>query len=322
MPIDILSINPTTISRDLKGKYICLFGKPKVGKTTFAVQAPNNLLLAFEKGYNALSGIKPVDIEKWSDFKLVLKQLEKTEAKAIYDTISIDTVGIMWEMCEQFICAQAGVQKIGDIPWGAGYAACKKEFESCLRKITMMGYGLIIIAHVDTRIEKTANDSEVEIIGPAIPKRAYAVVNQLVDIIGYIGVDYDDNGESRRTLYTRSTPTVMAGSRFPHLPAKIPFGYKELTDALVNAIEQSGKLDGAIIVDEREVGSDEIARPFEEVQADARDIWTRLVDKDPNNAQKILKIVEQVMGRKAKLSEVTEEQQDLLELIIMEMKTL
>ena len=104
--IDILNLQPTTISRDLKGKYICIYGKPKVGKTTFAVQAPRNLLLAFEKGYNALSGIKAQDINKWSDFKIVLRQLETEEAKAIYDTISIDTVGVMWDKCEEYICAQ------------------------------------------------------------------------------------------------------------------------------------------------------------------------------------------------------------------------
>jgi hypothetical protein len=52
------------------------------------------------------------------DFKLVLRQLEKPEAREMYDTITIDTVGIAWEMCEQYICAQNGVQKIGDIAWG------------------------------------------------------------------------------------------------------------------------------------------------------------------------------------------------------------
>lgn len=52
------------------------------------------------------------------DFKLVLRQLEKTEAQAMYDTISIDTVTIAWDLCEMYICAQHGVQKISDIPWG------------------------------------------------------------------------------------------------------------------------------------------------------------------------------------------------------------
>ena len=29
MSIDILNLSPTTISRDLKGKYICIYGLPK-----------------------------------------------------------------------------------------------------------------------------------------------------------------------------------------------------------------------------------------------------------------------------------------------------
>lgn len=96
MAIDILNIQPTTISRDLKGKYICLFGNAKVGKTTFACNAPQNLLLAFEKGYNGISGVKAVDINKWSDLKTVLRQLEKKEAQEMYNTVTIDTVGLMW----------------------------------------------------------------------------------------------------------------------------------------------------------------------------------------------------------------------------------
>lgn len=293
----------------------------KVGKTTFAAQAPNNLLLAFEKGYNAISGIKAQDINRWADFKMVLKQLERPEAQEMYDTVTIDTVGIMWEMCEQYICAQNGVQKIGDIPWGGGYSLCKKEFESCLRKITMLGYGLIIIAHVDRRIEKKDDESEIEIVSPAIPKRASEIVNQLVDIIGYIDVVYDDDGNSKRILCTRSTPTVMAGSRFPYLPPKIPFGYKELTNAVADAIEKSEKLDGAVIVDSVERTEDD-ERSFEEVQDEGRVLWTKLVEANPANAQRVMKIVENIFGRQMKLSEIQEDQKDLFELVIAEMKTL
>lgn len=293
----------------------------KVGKTTFAAQAPNNLLLAFEKGYNAISGIKAQDINRWADFKMVLKQLERPEAQEMYDTVTIDTVGIMWEMCEQYICAQNQVTSIGDIPWGKGYSLCKREFESCLRKITMLGYGLIIIAHVDKRIEKKDDESEIEIVSPAIPKRAYEIVNQLVDIIGYIDVVYDDDGSSKRILCTRSTPTVMAGSRFPYLPPKIPFGYKELTNAVADAIEKSEKLDGAIIVDSVERTEDD-ERSFEEVQNEGRVLWTKLVEANPTNAQRVMKIVENIFGRQMKLSEIQEDQKDLFELVIAEMKTL
>ena len=53
--IDLLNLEPTKISKDLKGKYILIYGRPKIGKTTLASEFPKNLLLAFEPGYNALN---------------------------------------------------------------------------------------------------------------------------------------------------------------------------------------------------------------------------------------------------------------------------
>ena len=320
MAIDILNIEPTVISRDLKGKFVCIYSLPKVGKTSMACQFPKNLLCGFEHGWNALAGIKPIEITRWSDFKLVLRQLEKPEAKAMYDTVTLDTVGIAWQMCEDFICAQHGVQKIADISWGGGYTACKREFESCLRKITQLGYGLVIIAHVDKRIEKTADDSEIEILGPAIPKRAYDIVNQLVDIIGYIDVTWDEEGNSERWLYTRKTPTVMAGSRFKYLAPKIKFGYDELVAAISDAIEKSEKLDGAKVVDKVEKVTIKEEMSFKEIREEASQLWSKLVEANKDNSIAILKKVEMVFGRPIKLSEITEDQTDLFYLVLLDMR--
>ena len=317
--IDILSIKPTVISRDLKGKYLLIYGKPKTGKTTMASRFPKNLLIAFEKGYNAIDGIKAVDINKWSEFRQVLRQLEKPEAQAMYDTITIDTTTIAYEMCEQFVCSQNGVQSIRDIPWGQGWTLVKKEFETCLRKITMLGYGLVLISHIETRKEKTADDSEIEILAPSMPKRCYEVVNQIVDIIGYIATEWDDDGNSHRWLYTRQTPTVMAGSRFPYLAPKIKLGYDELVAAINEAIDKQRDIDGATVVDKIEKKQEE-ELSFEEIRDEAQKIWAKLVNADPANAEKVLKKVEIIFGRKLKLSEITEDQKEPFFLVLLEMR--
>lgn len=118
MAIDLLNIQPTTISRDLRDKFILLYGLEKAGKTSWAARIPNNLLLATEKGYNAIAGVSAIDITKWSEFKIVLKQLEKEEVKQKYQTVTIDTIAILYNLCEKHICAQHNVASIGDIPWG------------------------------------------------------------------------------------------------------------------------------------------------------------------------------------------------------------
>lgn len=322
--IDILNIQPSVISRDLRGKYVLLYGKPKSGKTTAACSFPRSLLLAFEKGYNAIGGVKAADMTKWSDLKLVMRQLNTPQAKEMYETIIIDTVTIAFQACEDYICAQNGVQKINEVPWGGGYTALKKEFESTLRQITQMGYGLVLICHNSTRIEKTADGSDVEIISPELPKRAAEICNGLVDIIGYIGNEWV-NGESKRWLYTRETPTLFAGSRYKYLAAKIPFGYQSLVDAVADAIEMEQKNDGITVVDHVEVKHQE-ALDYDKVRAEAMEIWTKMVtdggERAEDNAKRILARAEKIFGRQIKLSEITENQVDLFALLVLEMKDL
>ena len=97
-----------------------------MGKTTTASKFPNSLLLAFEKGYNALAGVYAQPINSWSEFRKVLRQLKDESVKEKFSTIIIDTLDIAYDYCEKYICANAprskeqgggfGVDSISDIP--------------------------------------------------------------------------------------------------------------------------------------------------------------------------------------------------------------
>lgn len=325
MAIDILSIEPSVISKDLKGKYICIYGSEKVGKTTFGAKLPKALFCNFEIGTNFIAGVRAINITRWTDFKIVLRQLEKEEAKDTYDTVVIDTVGQAYTLCETFTCAQHGVQKLGDVPYGAAYADCKKEFEAALRKITMMGYGICLICHSECKKIDGPNDTVIETYAPAMPARAADVVNRLVDIIAYIDVQYDENGNSNRSFITRRTPTIMAGSRLPYLPERIPFSYDNLVEAIDEAIEKQQNLDGAtVVVDAIERSSISEELNYDQVRDKAFELWVKLVgqgeDANAEIAQKILKKVEMIFNRPMKLSEITEDQVDLFNLVVLEME--
>jgi len=66
-----------------------------MGKTTMATKFPNHLLLAFEKGYNAIPGAMAQPINTWGEFKKVLLQLKKPEVKEKFETIIIDTASVI-----------------------------------------------------------------------------------------------------------------------------------------------------------------------------------------------------------------------------------
>ena len=168
MAIDILNLEPSVISRDLKGKYVLVYSQPKVGKTSFAASFPRNLLLAFEKGYNALPGVMAQDVTTWGEMKQVVRELKKPEVKERYKSLIIDTADIAADCCQKYICNQLGIENIGDGGWATnGWAKVKREWEQTFRTVTMEGYALVFISHKKDKTFKRKDGTEYNQIVPS-----------------------------------------------------------------------------------------------------------------------------------------------------------
>lgn len=325
--IDLLKLQPVTINKDLKGKYILIYGQPKIGKTTLAAQFPKNLLLAFEPGYNALNNKMVQPITKWADFRVVLRQLEKEEVKERYDTITIDTADIAWDYCEKYICAsnttEAGEtpKALGDIPWGKGYDLCKKEYDSALRKIATLGYGLVIISHEATKNLKNEKGEEYQRFTPTLVERPKLIVNRLVDIIAYLRFSSEDN---KRYIYTRGNEKFEAGSRFPLLAPRIEMTYDNLVEELYTAIEAQARIDNTELTQENDGNAFfKQERDFAEVINEAKEVFKRLLEEDKEkNGILTNQILVKIFGKPTKLSEATPDQQELVEIVLDEWKAL
>ena len=331
MAVDIFSIKPTHINRDLSAKYLLLYSKPKVGKTSFAAQLKRNLFLATEIGYNAIDGITALPIAKWSDFRAAVKQLKDPRARELYDTVTIDTISILADLCEKYVCAREGVDKINLVPYGQGWKMVAKELQESLREITLSGLGLILICHSKEKASPytDAEGNAITSVEPDLSKNVYGVCNAVCDLIAYIGVEFDSSGRAQRWLYTRQTPTIFAGTRWKYLDEKIPFGYEELVDAIGRAIKKQVEMDGATVVDHVENTNVMVQRPFEEVIADAKNIWMTYLDsvKTEEEKEQHLNIMKDVVRRifgsdNFKLSAAVPSQVDLVELFVDEMKGL
>ena len=74
MGFDLLNIKPHKVSRDLSGYITFVYGPPKTGKTTLASQMPDCLILAFERGYNALPGVIAQDVNSWGEMKQIYRK--------------------------------------------------------------------------------------------------------------------------------------------------------------------------------------------------------------------------------------------------------
>lgn len=300
---------------------------PKTGKTTIATQFPKSILLAAEKGYNALAGIKAQPIHKWSDFKKVLKQLEKPEAHDHFETIILDTVDLFYDMAEKFICNREGVDLIGDIPYGGGYKMLKQEFNDALRSIPMLNFGLVMISHAQTKTVTDSEGTEYSRTMSTLAERPRGIVLGMSDIIGY-AEGFLKDGEQKTVLHLRETSRFEAGSRFKYTPNVIRFDYDSLVEAIATAIEKEAEDKGvsAVTDEAQNVYEAPVEKPFAEVKAEVDAFIAKLMEVEEEEKTavhaKIKKVIEKHLNKGKMLKDLTEDQRDHLELILDDLKTL
>lgn len=235
-------------------------------------------------------------------------------------------------MCEDYIKSQQGVAEISEIGFGKGWKMLRDEFEKTLRELTRQGYSLVFLAHSKSKMSEFVdeNGEQIEQLCPNLTNACAEAVNGLVDIIAYLGIEYDKEGNAHRYLQTRATKTVFAGSRYRTLEPKIELGYKNLVDAVAKAMEEEAKITGTNLITSDELVSQEIVEStFEEVMSEAREIWISYLEtaKDEDEKERHFNTMQSIIGRifgnqNFKLSQATPHQKDLVSLFIDEVKDL
>jgi len=336
--INLLGIQPHQVSRDMRGYSVFFYGEPKSGKTTTATKFPNHLLLAFEKGYNAIPGAMAQPINSWSEFRKVLRQLKEPEVQARFETIIIDTADIAYDYCEKYICANNGVDAIGDIGYGKGYTLVGKEFDEALRSIVQMNYGLVLISHATDKTFTDEAGKEYNQIVPTLGTRPRNIVSRMCDIIAYSRSVQDAEGHVSTKLFMRGTPRYVAGSRFKYTPDYIDFTYNDLVKAIGDAIDKQAAEDGSeyftdktnnLYVDtSKELDFDALMKEFGNIIANIpgssdgkaetedgikfRDYWQ----------PRITQIIETYLGKGKKIKDCTRDQVEAVDLIIADLREL
>lgn len=325
----LLDIKPHKVSRDLRGYSVMFYGEPKTGKTTISSRFPGALVLAFEKGYNAIPGIMAKPMNSWGDFKKTLVELKDPAVKEIFQTIVIDTADIAYSLCEKYICSRESdakntYEQISDLPFGKGYKLAQQEFDEGLRKILQMDYGLILISHSVDKTFKDENGVEYNQIIPTLDNKARLVCERTCDIIGYSRQVQTEEGLKTK-LFMRGTPRFIAGSRFRFTPDYIDFNYDNLVNAISDAIDKEAAAAGSALVTDAPMSKEHLNEPhynFEALMGEFQTLVGDMMSKTPSLAPKITAIVDKHLGRGKKVGDCTPEQAPQIDLILFDLKRL
>jgi hypothetical protein len=321
MAINLLNLTPNKVSRDLSGYITYIYGPGGAGKTTFGVQAPGALLLAFERGYNALPGVLAQDITTWGQMKEVLRELKKPEVKATFKTIIVDTVDIASVICEKYICSQLGIENIGDGGWSTnGWAKVKREWEQTFRAITMEGYAVVFISHSKDKTFKPKNAAEYNQIVPSCSTAYNEIIKNMADIMGYIDV----NGNERKLVLRSPDGSIDCKCRFKYITPVIDFSYQSLVNALNDAIDKEATETGnKFITNDRAVVAAPVEYDYEALMTEFSTVAGDLMNKNQTKfGPLITQVVDKYLGRGRKISDTTPDQAEFVYLILQEVKTL
>ncbi|EPE0870909.1 AAA family ATPase [Enterococcus faecalis] len=207
--MSILPENKPQTPKDTPRNYF-IWGPTMGGKSFLASQFPNPVI--FNTDGNAEANTVPsVQLRNIKDTngkikRSVIDQLDKlitalqTE-KHTYETVVLDVIDDIVVMIEQYICDKEGVETLGDIPYGKGYAAFTNIFQQLVIELKSLPMNVIYISRNATKLEGT---TEIEI--PSLKEKHQNIVNGNCDLsiqCKKVGKNYIRVAKARRKDYMR-----------------------------------------------------------------------------------------------------------------------
>ena len=324
MAISLANLKPHKVSRDLSGYITYIYGPGKIGKTTFGSQMPGALILAFQRGYNALPNVYAQDVTTWAEMKMVLRDLKKPDVKEMFHSIIVDTIDIAAAACEKYIISQAGVDTLNQIPYGQGWSRVKRELEDTFRAVTQLGYAVLFISHDKDKTFKREDGTEYNQIVPTLGNSYNLIIKDMVDIYCYAHSVLKE-GVPKRVLTLRSFDnTIDCGSRFKYMVPEVEFSYNALVEALNNAIDEEARNTGQeFITEERNTEIEKINLNFDSLI----EKFNSLVQTIPSEemryyAPRITEITDKYLGKGKKVSNATRDQAEQISLIVFDLEEL
>lgn len=318
MTINLLELKPHKVSRDLSGYLTYIYGSAKVGKTTLGSQMPKPLIIASERGYNALPGVIAQDVTSWSEMRQVYKELKKPEVKATFDSVVVDTIDILADMCQKYIMNQNDIDAMSQLPYGQAWVLFKNEFSEVFRGLAQLGYAVLFLGHPKEQLIGEG-DNQTVLIRPALSASTREIIVGMCDIVGYA---HQKNTNEMSVLTLRSpNDSAICGTRFKYMPNEITLSYGNLTKALQEAIDkEAAEHNGQFVTDEKMTfRNTQKEYNYDDMMKKVNEFISALMEKNQSNAVKITSIIEKYLGKGKKVGECTPNQCEQLELIIADL---
>lgn len=232
--IDLKELTPNVIDPSLRGKIFWFYGEPSTRKTSVASKFPDALLVATERGYKFINGVIAADINSWNDMRQIYRQLKDDEIKNKFKTIVFDRADTLYDYCKEYICKTNGISDLGELAYSQGYTKARKEFNSIIKGIEGLGYGMVFITHDKVDMEKVTKQD--------LENNAAKVLRGYADFIFLLR---KENINDRDTVVAYSQILgADSKSRPRYFAPQFEFTFDNLQDELKKSIDKQIEMEG------------------------------------------------------------------------------
>lgn len=325
--IDIFNPQISTVTKDLRGKAILIYGYNDTGKTLQSTRAKKPFYLGFEHGIRSIPGVRYETINDWATFKKINMQLTGKntveKAREVYETIIFDGVGASATMCQNFICKKNNAEHIGEVAAPGEnrpnlWTAYEKEYFDEITKLLKSGFTVIFLGHEELNKET----------GQMIPKgdkRSMKLIQDNADITAYLKSNgVDEKGKViMSSAYFAQTPEFFARSRYIYMDRYLEeFTIEGLERLVAEAVKKEEEISGikSVSFEEQQKQMKTEDLDYDKLQLEMSKIGSELVSA--GYAEELVEVVEKYLGRGAKVSEISKTKVDILSLILLEVKAL
>lgn len=227
-----LPTEPKPIEKDISKYLWLIYGREKIGKTTFCASFPDSIFFSTEPGTKGLSvyefNAEGGGIKSWEVFRTGVALLAKGGHG--FRTVIIDTVDRAYDLCLDWVCNQRGIEYPGEDSsgkndFGKSWRAVKAEFNEQVYILIQSGIGVVFTSHCREQTIETRSGEKYDRIEPSVGTQARVVIEALVDFFFYAEYVRD-----KRVLICGGDDTVWAGARaslagiFPKFLPLVPEG--------------------------------------------------------------------------------------------------
>lgn len=250
MAISLASLQRGRATRPPK---IVVYGGPKVGKSTFASQAPGAVFIQTEEGLDALDVAHFPLASSFDEVMEAIGVLASEEHE--FSTVVLDSIDWLEPLVWAKVSKDAEVESIEQVGggYGKGYIEALKPWRELLDGLDYLrnerNMAVVIIAHDEIRRMTPPDGEPYDYAALKLHKRAADMIEEWADIIGYASprtaIRKDDLGFKKtraraialgdqRTLYLGQNPAYVSGNRFA-MPSEVELDWDVFASHLPGA---------------------------------------------------------------------------------------